>query len=402
MHDVVIVGAGPGGSAAAYYLARQGLDVLLLDKSDFPRDKTCGDGLTPRALYVLEDMGVLEEVAGFAWRINGLELHAARGEVMRAPIPEKDGYPNHLLIAPRLRLDDTIRRRALAAGASFHGSVRVTGVERENGHVVVRGIQGGKSRAYPGRVVILAVGANLRLLQRLGLLKRTPRMILAARAYYEGMNGLTDRVQAHFENVPLPGYGWVFPLSETSANVGVGFWQSRVPWRKLPASGGVAMNDFLCNGKLRAMMNGAEAVGPVKGFPLRIDFASAPTYSDGVLLVGEAAGLVSPLTGEGIDFALESGKMAAEFLLGAFQRGDLSTRVLAGYDKLLRDRFQRLFLFLGYIRSLYLNPLLMDRAIKAAERFDDLKGMLVNVMMSHQEAADMIKFSTLRKVLLGV
>lgn len=401
LYDVAVVGAGPGGSAAAHYLAQSGLDVLLLDKAEFPRDKTCGDGLTPRAIAVLEDMGVMDELNTVGWRIHGLELHAAGGNVMTASIPKQDGYPNYLMITPRLTLDDVIRRRAVASGAQFHSRVKVRDVAREDGQVVVRGDHLGRSASYRARVAVLSMGANMRMLRRMGILTYRPRLILAARAYYEGMDGLSDRVQAHFENVPLPGYGWVFPLSENAANVGVGFWPSKWPWFQQPSSARVAMDSFLQNGKLKAMMNGAKATSEIKSYPLRIDFASAATYGERVLLVGEAAGLVSPLTGEGIDFALESGKLAAEFLGETLKGGDLSRQRLAGYDKLLRSRFQRLFVFLGRVRQLYINPFLMTRAVRAANRFPALKETLVNVMMGHQEAAEMVNFNTIRKVILG-
>jgi geranylgeranyl reductase family protein len=401
VYDVIIVGSGPGGSATAHYLSAHGLKVLLLDKADFPRDKTCGDGLTPRAVGVLDDMGILPEAKQLGWRINGLELHAARGEVMVSPIPKNGASPDYLLIVPRFRLDDLIRQRAVASGAEFRSPVRVRGVEQNEDHVLVRGDSKGQSVAFKGHLAVLAVGANLRLLLDMGILKTMPRTILAARAYYEGMAGLADRVQAHFDKVPLPGYGWVFPLSETSANVGVGYWPSRMPWARFSGSARSAMSGFLQNPKVNAMMADAAPVGPVRGYPLRIDFASAPTYDHRVLLVGESAGLVSPLTGEGIDFALESGKLAARFLRGTFESGDFSLPSLAVYDQVLRDHFQRLFVFLEYLRRLYINPFLMSRAVRATETNPDLKSDLVNILMGHQDAADMVTLKTFFQVVFA-
>jgi geranylgeranyl reductase family protein len=402
MHDVVIVGAGPGGSAAAYYLAKQGLNVLLLDKAEFPRDKTCGDGLTPRALKVLEDMGLLSELQAVGWRINGVELHAAHGNIMKAPIPKENGYLDQLLIVPRLKLDDRIRQCALTAGATFHSPVRVRGIEQENGHVRVRGDHNGEPVEYEAHLAIMAVGANMRLLSNLGILDYQPRPILAARAYYEGVSGLSDRVQAHFQDVPLPGYAWVFPISETAANIGIGFWKTDLPWRKKAPSARAAMESWVDqNAKIKAMLAGAELLGPIKGYPLRIDFSTAPTYQGRILLVGEAAGLVSPLTGEGIDFALESGRLAGGYIGEMFAAGDFSVARLAGYDKMLRDHFQRVFVFLTYLRRLYINPILMSRAVKATNKFPELKDTLANILMGHEDAASMITFSALRKVVFG-
>ena len=128
LYDVVVIGAGPGGSATAYYLARRGLHVLLLDKAPFPRDKTCGDGLTPRALAVLDDMGLLEKLAQVGCRINGVEFYAPNGRSVGAPIATQDPRYAYMLVVPRVKLDDILREHALAAGTEFEDHVHVTNV----------------------------------------------------------------------------------------------------------------------------------------------------------------------------------------------------------------------------------------------------------------------------------
>lgn len=152
---------------------------------------------------------------------------------------------------------------------------------------------------------------------------------------------------------------------------------------------------------MKPMMADAQLMEQIKGYPLRIDFATAPTYTDHTLFVGETAGLVSPLTGEGIDFALESGMLAAEFLADAFNTGDFSPTSLAGYDKLLREKFQRLFVFLNYIRRLYINPILMDRAVKATHKNADLRRSFVKILMSETDAAKIINFTAFRQIIFG-
>ena len=403
LHDVVVVGAGPGGSAAAHYLAKGGLNVALLDKAAFPRDKTCGDGLTPRALSVLRDMGIYDRVKEFAFQINGIELYGTRGDEMVAPIPQNDHYPNHLLIAPRYQLDEIIFQRAVASGAQFQGNTRVRSVEQDADRAVVYASQGRKEVRLAGRIVVLAVGSNLGLLGKMGYLNRSPELILAVRGYYEGLQGLHDRVQVHFDQVPLPGYAWVFPLSETRANVGIGFWKGQIPWKRFPSSAKIAFDHFLAhNAKMKTMMADAHLEGQVKGFPLRVDFARSKTCEGRILLVGESAGLVSPFTGEGIDFALESGRLAAKFLLERFQTGDFSSTSLLGYDAILRSHFQRLFVFLTRIRKLYLNPFIMDKAIMATNQFTDVKDLLAKILVSQEDAASLVTFPVIRKVLLGV
>lgn len=384
-HDVVIVGAGPGGSAAAHYLARHGLDVLLLDKFDFPRDKTCGDGLTPRALSVLDDMGLLKDLTRAGWRINTASVVAPGGKAVTSPMPKPRaaGWPDYSLILPRLTLDNIILNRALKSGARFRGEVHVTGITRAGNEVIVAGEYHGRSFSARARLVIVATGANVRLPLQMGLLKRPPAAALAARAYYENLSALSDGFHFRFDGVPLPGYGWVFPTSTSTANLGVVLW----PNRSRQPNPRAALEAFAENPNLQPMIAGARRVSPIKGYPIRSDFATAPTFGERVLLVGEAAGLVNPLTGEGIDYALESGRIAGEHLISMFDGGDLSRTQLESYDRLLRRRFQRLFVFCNRMRKLFFNRPLLNRLVSAAESRADLKLLLTSIVLQSQEVS---------------
>jgi geranylgeranyl reductase family protein len=399
IHDVVVVGAGPGGAAAAHYLAMAGLDVMVLDRADFPRDKTCGDGLTPRALKALADMGILEETEQAGQRINGLAFFGQRGASLAASVPDHAELPNHLLVVPRVKLDDIVRRRAVLSGAGFRSPVKVNGWRVEEDQVTVLAEQGGHALRYQARALVLAVGANMGLLQSSGMFKRLPRPIVAARGYYEEIQDLDERLQVHFEDVPMPGYGWIFPISKDAANVGLGMWRDmshdHSPIR-------AALDVFLKGRIVKQKLAGAKLAGAVKSYPIRIDFATAPTHAERVLLVGEAAGLVSPLTGEGIDFALESGKLAAEFLVSALASGNFSRLRFVQYERVLRAHFQSTFRALSAMRHVYVNPLLMDRALKLCEKDARVKEMLVSVVLSQEHPLQMLKPQILRKVLLGV
>lgn len=404
MYDVAIIGAGPGGSAAAYYLARQGLEVLLLDKSDFPRDKTCGDGLTPRALGILEDMGLLGELNRVGYRVNRLEIAAPKGHAVESPFPARNGQPGYSLIIPRLVLDDAIRSYALAAGAKFESLVRVTEITAGQEGVIISGKRRSQSFTAKARLAIIATGASIPLLLGLKLLKKAPPMALAARAYFENVGGLSDSIQLRFDGVPLPGYGWVFPLPDSAANVGAGVFPAGWGRWRIRAAGTAraAFDAFVQAPALQAMLAGAAQVGPIKGYPLRMDFAAAPTYGRRVLLVGEAAGLVNPLTGEGIDYALESGKIAAEFLIQRFGNGDPSGQPLVEYDRLLRQRFQRLFVVCTWIRDLFVNPLLINPMVSGAARRPDLKLTLINIAFGQETTLEKITVGRVLKKLLNI
>src|SRR6266496_297564 len=180
MHDVAIVGAGPGGSATAHFLAQRGLDVLLLDRSEFPRDKTCGDGLTPRALRVLDQMGILADVSEHGCAVDAYSVVAPNRHETSAPITSSHGA----LVVKRLVLDDIVHRRALASGAQFIGGVNASRVEPSATGVHVQADDG---RTFAGRLAVIATGAAFGLLKRSAILSRPPRTMLAARAYFEDL-----------------------------------------------------------------------------------------------------------------------------------------------------------------------------------------------------------------------
>src|SRR5579859_4066800 len=312
MYDVIVIGAGPGGASASYYLARGGAKVLLLDKSNFPRDKTCGDGVGPRAIAVLADMGLLGRVSQKAYRANQIGIHAPNGSKLLAQVPQQSEVVDYALVVPRLIFDNLILEGAARAGATFQSPVHISEVAHGRDEVVVKGEAGGRSFEERGRCIVIATGANTKLLQRTGILAQPPRTMVAARAYFEGVGYTTGDLEFHFDGVPLPGYGWVFPVAGGGANIGAGVYRAGPVAEAAPrTSHGVFAAFVKSIGEKR--LQGASQAGPAKAFPLRIDFLEAHLNGDRIFAVGEAAGLVNPLTGEGIDYALESGRLAAAY-----------------------------------------------------------------------------------------
>jgi len=310
-YDVAIVGAGPGGAAAASYLAKSGARVLLVDKADFPRHKTCGDALSPNALKILEDLGLLDEVKNIGYRLNGIRLVAPDGSHLEAPVPSKPGLADYLYIAPRYQLDNLLLRHAIAMGAEFEPNIRITGLQAEPDRAAIIAANDHSIHRFSARVAIIAVGANISLLQSVGLMSTPPAFALAARAYFDDLTDLDDIMEIRFDGAPLPGYGWIFPTSPTSANVGAGYMKKSP---NLPATAQGVLEKFLSHDPVREKLADGRRLGPVKSYPLRMDFATARTFGDRMIVVGEAAGLVNPFTGEGIDYAMESGQIAAQVL----------------------------------------------------------------------------------------
>jgi flavin-dependent dehydrogenase len=321
----------------------------------------------------MDQMGILDDVSRLACPVDGYEVVAPNGRSTTAPIAS----PYGAMVVPRLALDDLILRRAIGSGARFESRVTVAGVEPTAGGARVI-TQGGQS--FDGRVAIVATGAATSVLHKSGILKKRPRALLAARAYFEDIRSeVARRFQLRFDGVPMPGYGWVFPVGRNAANVGVGFMPS-------PRSGTAApaFERFARGTAVRRILAGARRVGPVKGYPIRVDFLSSPTYAHRTLLVGEAAGLVNPLTGEGIDYALESGLIAADHVAGALGTS-FDGGWEANYDRLLRRRFERIFRFSEWIRDWYCKPLLLNLLVPLANRRPELRQLLASIVLGERE-----------------
>lgn len=399
-YDVVIVGAGPAGATAAFYLAKQGIRVALLDKATFPREKTCGDGLTPRAIGVLEEMGLLTRLLQEGFKMDEATVFAPNGTPVTTQMPIRAQFPPIMLAIPRIKLDHFILQRAVAAGADLQEGVHIQDIQIQESGVIVVGKQKGKFLQVNGRIAIIAVGAGMGLLKRIGILQETPALTLAARTYYENVEGLNGRFEFYFEGIPLPGYGWVFPLSDTTANIGAGIFESRRGRRKKQTAQ-MVLEQFIKIPKMQQMLTHAGQVGPVRGYPIRTDFTRAPTYARNVLLVGEAAGLVNPLTGEGVDYALESGKIAAQQLLGMFTAHDFTPAQFEAYDQKLRHHFHDQVLFCERIRDWYLHKPIINRLVHVARKQDRFRELFTDIVLGNVSAKEALSARTVLQILFN-
>ncbi len=346
--DVIVVGAGPGGSATAHALAQTGLDVLLLEKTAFPREKVCGDGLTPRAVKTLVDMGIdTSEANGFI-RNRGLRIYGG-GHRLELPWPELASFPDHGLVRPRLDFDELLVRHAQAAGARLQELTTVTGpVLDESGRVVGVTARTGPERtetSYRAPLVVAADGVSARLALGMGIEKRDDRpMGVAVRRYFTSPRTDDDMLESWLElrtegGDLLPGYGWVFGVGDGTSNVGLGIlnttkaWQ-RTDYKELLASWTRAM-------PAEWQFSEEFATGPVRGGALPMGFNRQPHYTRGLLLVGDAGGAVNPFNGEGIAYAMETGRIAAEVAAQALARpeGPARERALQAYPATLKARY---------------------------------------------------------------
>jgi geranylgeranyl reductase family protein len=345
--DVIVVGAGPAGASTAFYLAQSGLDVLLLEKSRFPREKVCGDGLTPRAVKALIGMGIsVGEQDGWV-RNKGLRVIGA-GLRLEMPWPELSSYPGFGLVRTRHDLDEALARRAQQAGARLIEGVTVTGPVRHERSGRITGVvarpDGGDERRYAARVVVAADGNSSRLSVSMGLRKRDDRPLgVAVRTYYQSPRHDDDYLESWLDlwdgDRLLPGYGWIFGMGDGTSNVGLGL---------LNTSAAFGHTDY--HALLRKWLKGMPAewgfteenrTAPIRGAALPMGFNRTPHYHQGLLLAGDAGGMVNPFNGEGIAYAMESGEILARTITQALARGRRAEteRVLAGYPHVLSQEY---------------------------------------------------------------
>jgi geranylgeranyl reductase family protein len=342
-----VVGAGPAGATTAFYLAQSGLDVLLLEKSRFPREKVCGDGLTPRAVKALVGMGIkVGEQDGWV-RNKGLRVIGA-GMRLEMPWPQLSSYPGYGLVRTRHDMDEALARRAQQAGARLVEGVTVTGPVRHERSGRITGVvarpDGGDERRYAARVVVAADGNSSRLSVAMGLRKRDDRPLgVAVRTYYQSPRHDDDYLESWLDlwdgDRLLPGYGWIFGMGDGTSNVGLGL---------LNTSAAFGHTDY--HALLRKWLKGMPAewgfteenrTAPVRGAALPMGFNRTPHYHQGLLLAGDAGGMVNPFNGEGIAYAMESGEILARTITQALGRGRRAEteRVLAGYPHALSQEY---------------------------------------------------------------
>lgn len=329
--DVIVVGAGPGGSATAAHLARAGIKTLLLEKTEFPREKVCGDGLTPRAVKELLALDI--DLTTRGWIKNkGLRIIGG-GHRLELPWPELSVFPDYGLVRTRADLDQILAQRAAALGADLHESTAVTGPVMEQDRIV--GVttknSAGEVRTLRAPIVVAADGNSSRLSLAMGLTKRDDRPLgVAVRTYFRSPRHEDDWLESWLElwdqDRLLPGYGWVFGVGDGTSNVGLGILNSS------PAFANVDYRALLMRWAASMPKEwgyvAEEMVGPIRGAALPMGFNRTPHFHRGMLLVGDAGGMVNPFNGEGIAYAMESGRIAAEIIAEAVATGSERARDL--------------------------------------------------------------------------
>jgi geranylgeranyl reductase family protein len=381
-YDAIVVGAGPGGSSAAYYLAVKGFNVLLLDKDVFPREKICGDGIAPRAVHSLYRLDLRDELEGRFKRTSGIRFYATHGGLTEVRYPMGSLYPDHGYVVPRSELDHILLRKAESAGAEVMLGCKVTGVlPVEGGRCPgIAAEYNGERIEISGRYIVGADGPSSLVGKELGLLKDDPLYLgVSVRRYMAGVEGISDFLEIYPEDAIMPSCGWIFPVDDETANVGVGFMLYARRGRKINLNR--VFEDFAHNTRhAAAKLRNARPLGRLRGALLRVGLGGAEARRANVLLVGDAASLTNPISGEGITYALESGRWAGETLAAALQSGDES--LVENYPRIL-DWYYRRYFQLGTMAIRYgNNPYFVNPLLFATSRLPRLGDKMGRFLMN--------------------
>ena len=418
--DILIVGAGPAGCAAAITLASAGKDVLLIDQHDFPRDKTCGDGLIPDAMQALEALGLLDEVRHVATPVRGLACHGPKGGTLH--------IPGDLAVLPRKTLDNMLLQKAKSAGArvmtpvKYISPIRATQLEQSGlpksskntseSHARTIGAQAswaGRSVTIHARWTVLATGAVPSALQTTSHCLRALPSAMALRAYVKNPNFTDedgrsiDQLHISWHKSYAPGYGWIFPCPDGIFNVGVGLYGMHEPgWKhrlsRLPGMEGLKpkklnLSDLFkqftaTNAMAKRLVETGTLIGEIKGAPLRCSLQGAKPAAPGLLITGEAMGSTYALTGEGIGKAMETGMLAAQALLSKEGDRDICTT----YEQSL-ETIQHKFDIYQRANKINRVPWLIDLAIARGNKSPSLVRRMSLVL---EEKANPSRLFTLR------
>jgi menaquinone-9 beta-reductase len=348
VHDVVVIGGGPSGSSCAYWLADAGWDVVLVEKKRFPRDKTCGDGLTPRAVRQLEDMGLGGAMAG-SHKFVGLRA-CAFGKTLEMHWPEHPSFPSYGYTITRRNLDQLVAERAAKAGARVlqgtevnevrHASTGTGAADDSRSIPVLDGVRvsevaSKETGEIKARYVVIADGSNSRIGRSLGTSRdRNYPLGMALRGYYTSPRHDDPYIESHLEvrdaeGELVPGYGWIFPLGDGRVNVGVGLLTVNGRWKGVNTTR--LMDAFVARAPASWELSEATSCGPATGGKLPMGLALKPRTGPNAICIGDAAGSINPFNGEGIAYGYETGRLAAACISNA----------LAGRKPAVGDEYER-------------------------------------------------------------
>ena len=401
--DVIVVGAGLGGCSATIFLEEQGAKVLLLDRQKFPRDKICGDALSGKSMKVLRELKLKSKLPSLKHgAIRGTLLTSPKGEVLDLGFADGKGKNREIgFVVRRKDFDNLIFQKAKKKATKTIEEFTVTHVLQEDGRVIgVEGVSKGQKAEYRAKMIIGADGAYSSIVRALGIETNSPKHTCTAfRAYYDGVEGMSDRIEIHFIKGVIPGYLWIFPLEGKNANVGIGMVDSELNKRKIDLR--KVMEETLKEHPMfKDRFKKAKAVTPITAWSLPFGSHHQQIHGDGFLLVGDAAALIDPFSGEGMGNALYSGQVAAEVALKALKKNKFDAEFLQMYpDKIWKELDNELQTSYTMQRLGRITPLLNMIIHKAATK-PEVKDAIVGMLSNEEAKKDLVTIPGLIKLLL--
>ena len=383
--DIIIVGAGPAGTSAAMFASKLGLKSIILEKSTFPRDKICGDALSGKSVRYMRELGVLEEVS----KLDGAEINR-----LTFGSPDHKKFDIHLVnrhnkssikrgyVIKREIFDNFLFQKAKSLTEIKEGFNVTNIIYDENGNISgIKGISDKREESVHAPIILGCDGSKSTIARKLGFhCEDQDNTAIAIRCYYKGVKGLTDQIELHFVDEVLPGYFWMFPAGNNLANIGIGL--SKKYAKKDPRKLTDILKEVTTSDYFKERFSDAEPVENPKGWALPLGTIKRENHGDGFMLLGDAAGLIDPFTGEGIGNAMASAKIAVETAAKALSENNFSKESLSNYNKRVWNELGPELKTSSKLQKLANYRMLLNMIINKASRNekiqDIISGMLAN------------------------